>query len=229
MTGVGPDAGGPRVAPGRLRQVGPGPWVVARVAGWTTGTEPAALFLILGRHRRLFWGWLHFAGRLMPGGRLGRADTELAILRVAHLRDNRYELSHHRHLARRAGLDEAAVERVLAEGPAAHAWTPRQRAILAAVDALHRDRDMDDATWAELRRHLDDRQAIELCQLVGHYEMLATTIRALRIEPDRPSGRRRDGAGPAGRRRVGAGGRRVGAGGRRAGATMADRGRAATP
>jgi alkylhydroperoxidase family enzyme len=174
------------VAPGRLRQGGPGPWVVARLAGWANGTEPAALFLVLGRHRRLFWGWLHFAGRLMPGGRLARADTELAILRVAHLCDNAYELAHHRRLARRAGLDGAAVEQVLAEGPAADGWTPRQRAILAAVDALHHDRDIDDATWAELQRHVDERQCLELCQLVGHYQMLATTIRALRIPVDRP-------------------------------------------
>lgn len=198
MSGPGPGAGAPRVAPGRLHQVGPGPWLVARVAGWVAGTGPVALFLVLGRHRRLFWGWLHFAGRLMPGGRLDRADTELAILRVAHLRGNAYELAHHRRLARRAGLDEAAVERVLAEGPAADAWTPRQRAVLATVDALHRDRDVDDATWSSLRRHVDERQAIELCQLVGHYEMLATTIRALRIPAEQRRRRRGEGRGEGG-------------------------------
>jgi hypothetical protein len=29
-------------------------------------------------------------------------------------------------------------------------------------------------------------EAIELCMLAGHYEMLATTIAALRIQPDAP-------------------------------------------
>jgi alkylhydroperoxidase family enzyme len=178
----------PRVAPGDRRQVGLVAWTVARVAGRRTGTEPPAIFLVLGRHRRLFWGWLHFAGRLMFGGRLGRADTEMVILRVAHLSQSDYELSQHRRLARLAGLDDADIDRVLTGSPAADGWTPRRRAILAAVDELHADRDLDDATWAEVRAHLDERQVIELCQLVGHDEMLATTIRALRIPTDRPSG-----------------------------------------
>ena len=38
----------------------------------------------------------------------------------------------------------------------------------------------------ELRCHLDEREAIELCLLAGHYEMLATTIKALRIQPEAP-------------------------------------------
>lgn len=205
--GVAPSSTPSRVAPGGLRQVGLGPWLVARLAGWANGTEPAALFLVLGRHRRLFWGWLHFAGRLMPGGRLPRADTELAILRVAHLCDSPYELAHHRHLGRRSGLDDAAVERVLAEGPAGAGWAPRQRALLVAVDALHHDRDLDDAAWAELRRHVDECQAVELCQLVGHYEMLATTIRALRIPADKPRAVR----WRSGRRHPGGPGRALGA------------------
>jgi alkylhydroperoxidase family enzyme len=168
------------------RRTNPGAWLIARIAGRATGTEPPAIFLVLGRHNRLFWGWLHFAGRLMLGGRLERMETELVILRVAHLCRSDYELSQHRRLARRAGLADAEVDHVLKTPLDANDWNPRRRAILAAVDALHQDRDLDDATWAGLRAHLDERQAIELCQLVGHYEMLATTIRALRIQPDAP-------------------------------------------
>lgn len=33
------------------------------------------------------------------------------------------------------------------------------------------------------RRHLDDLEVIELCMLVGHYEMLAMPTQALRIPP----------------------------------------------
>ena len=164
----------------------PGARLIARIAGRTTGTEPPAIFLVLGRHSRLFWTWLLFAGSLMLGGRLGRRDTELVILRVAHLCKSEYELSQHRRLARRVGLTEKEVEGAVTTQLDPRDWSPRRRALLAAVDALHHDGDLDDATWTELREHLDERQAIELCVLVGHYEMLATTIRALRIQPDRP-------------------------------------------
>lgn len=69
--------------PGGWREVGPVIAAFASVAGRVTGTRQPALFLTLGRHRGLFWGWLHFAGRLMLGGRLARREAELVILRVA--------------------------------------------------------------------------------------------------------------------------------------------------
>jgi AhpD family alkylhydroperoxidase len=175
----------PRVQPGDRRAVGLVAWVVAQVSGRVTGTTPPNLFLVLGRHRRLFRGWLHFAGRLMPGGSLPRRETELVILRVAHLRDSAYELDQHRRLAARAGLDEAEVARAL-EGAAAPGWTRREAVILAAVDELHASQDLADATWDELRACLSEREAIELVLLVGHYEMLATAITALRVPPDQP-------------------------------------------
>jgi AhpD family alkylhydroperoxidase len=174
---------GSRIATGG--RVGPLAWVVSRVAGVAMRTEPPNLFLTLGRHPKLFRGWLRFAGRLMPGGILPRRESELVILRVAHLRSCRYELDHHLRLGRRAGLDDADFERV-AEGADAAGWTDRERVILGAVERLHADGDLDDSTWAALREHLDEREAIELCMLAGHYEMLATTIAALRIQPDRP-------------------------------------------
>ncbi|MDO9410008.1 carboxymuconolactone decarboxylase family protein [Patulibacter sp.] len=183
-------AGGPRIAPGGRREVGLPVWVFAQVAGVVTGTTPPDLFLTLGRHRRLFRGWLRFAGRLMPGGLLPRRETELVILRVAHLAGSAYEFEHHVRLGRRAGVGPADVERVLA-GPDAEGWAPRERVLLATADALHERRDLDDAEWTAVRAHLDEREAIELLLLVGHYEMLATTLTALRMAPDAPRGRRR--------------------------------------
>lgn len=86
-------------------------------------------------------------------------------------------------LGARAGLSDVDLARVEA-GPAAPGWTPRERVLLAATDLLHHERDLDDAAWAALAEHLDEREAIELCLLVGHYEMLATAIAALRIQPE---------------------------------------------
>ena len=177
-----------RIPPGTRSDVGLLGWIVSAISGRVSGTAgPPNLFMTLGRHRRLFLGWLHFAGRLMPGGKLPRRETELVILRVALLRDCAYEFDHHTHLGRKAGITTDEVNR-LRGGPDADAWSawsPRERAILLAADALHHRRDLSDGEWGELRRHVDQREAIELVMLVGHYEMLATTIAALRIEPDR--------------------------------------------
>ena len=86
----------PRIRPGTRRDVGAVAYGVSVVAGRVAGTGPPNLFLTLGRHRRLFRGWLRFAGRLMPGGTFPRRETELVILRVAHVRDCAYERTHHK-------------------------------------------------------------------------------------------------------------------------------------
>lgn len=169
--------------PGSRRDVGPLAWGISVVAGRVAGTGPPNLFLTLGRHRRLFRGWLRFAGRLMPGGTFPRRETELVILRVAHVRSCDYERTHHERLGRKAGLGAVELARV-ADGPDAAGWTPRERVMLRATDALLRDHDIDDATWTALHAELGDRGCIELCLLVGHYDMLAGTITALRIQPD---------------------------------------------
>jgi AhpD family alkylhydroperoxidase len=178
------------VLPGTAREIGPINAVITRALGLAAGTNPPHLFTTLGRHRRLFRPWLRFAGRLMPAGKLPRADTELVILRVAHLTGCDYEREHHEHLAPRAGLSHDEIERSKL-GPGVPGWTSRQRALLSAVDELVDTTRLRDERWAELRQHLSDIDAIELCLLTGHYVMLAMTINALRIEPD-TRGRRRD-------------------------------------
>ncbi|MDT4938859.1 MAG: hypothetical protein QOG80_2530 [Pseudonocardiales bacterium] len=173
-----------RIEPGGFREAGPFAWGFSHVAGLVTRSTPPNLFLTLGRQHKLFRGWLRFAGRLMPGGTLPRRDTELVILRVAHLRSCTYEFEHHVHLGKRAGLTTDEIERIKV-GPAAEGWSARERAVLTAVDQLHHKQDLDDDTWAALREHLDEVRTIEFLMLVGHYEMLATFLQTLRIEPDR--------------------------------------------
>jgi AhpD family alkylhydroperoxidase len=175
----------PRLAPGGLRETGPVIWAFARLAGRVTGTTAPHVFTTLGRGRGLFWGWLHFAGRLMPGGKLPRRSTELVILRVAHLRGCTYEFDHHVRLGRRAGVTGDDVARVQA-GPDVDGWSVEERALLVAADELVAHRDLSDDGWATLRASYDERRALELVLLVGHYDMLATALLALRVQPDRP-------------------------------------------
>ncbi len=173
----------PRIGPGGSGEIGFVNTAIVRLIGAATGGTPPNVFTTLARHRRLFRRWLRFAGALMPGGRLPRADTELLILRVAHNTECDYEWGHHERLGRQAGLSQADVERVR-EGPAATGWSARQQVLLQAADELHADRSLSDETWTGLRPLLSDEELIELCMLVGHYEMLAMTLNSLQVEPD---------------------------------------------
>ena len=175
----------PRIAPGTRKELGLPIWVFTRLAGRATRTAPPAIFTTLGRGRGLFWGWLHFAGRLMPGGKLPRRETELVILRVAAVRRCDYEFEHHVRLGRRAGVTAADVERVRA-GSAADGWTDQERLLMTVTEEVLETRDLSDATWSALRAAYDERTVIELLLLVGHYDMLATTLMTLRLQPDPP-------------------------------------------
>lgn len=158
-------------------------WAVWQVLSRAAGTPDAHLFSTLGRTKGLFRGWLHYSGRLMPGGRLPRYESELVIIRVAHLRSCEYEMDHHIRLGRRAGVTQEILER-LRNGPADPYWNDKHRALLEAVDQLVTTRDIDDTTWTRLAEHYDERGLIEIVLLVNQYEGLASTITALRIQRD---------------------------------------------
>jgi AhpD family alkylhydroperoxidase len=175
---------GPRIAPGGRADIGLVNHAIARVLGVAAGGRPPNLFPTLARNRRLFRRWLFFAAGLMPGGRLPRADSELVILRVAHNTGCAYEWSHHERIALHSGLSDDDVQRVR-EGAAAAGWSPRQALLLRAVDELHATRWIGDELWAGLSDLLSEADLIELCMLVGHYEMLAMTLNSLGVEIDR--------------------------------------------
>lgn len=175
--------GTPRIAPGSRRETGTLNLAIARALGLATGGGAPHVFTTLGRQRRLFRGWLHFAGALMPGGTLPRADSELVILRVARNCGSAYEWQQHALLGQAAGLTPADLDRVR-EDAAADGWTGRQRLLLRAADEIHGRRDLPDDLWDALAELLPEPALIELVMLIGHYEMLATALNTFRVQPD---------------------------------------------
>jgi alkylhydroperoxidase family enzyme len=169
-----------RIAPGTADEIGQINFLVARLG---LGVPAPNLFTTLARHRSLFRRWLWFAGELMPGGQLPRADTELIILRTAHNCSSEYEWRAHQQPARAAGLTGRHVEQVPL-GTTGQSFNSHPRLLLRATDELHVHRTLSDTTWAQLCSRYDDARMIELCMLVGHYEMLAMTLNSLRLQPD---------------------------------------------
>jgi AhpD family alkylhydroperoxidase len=178
-----------RIPSGRFRELGPVNWVVAKLAARKVRAPEMHLFTTLGQRRLLFWTWAIYSGRLLRG-RLPAIDTELVILRVAHLRSCEYELQHHRNMARAQGLDADLQATIFAwpdiSDDARNRLSPRQRALLAATDEFVEDRAITDATWQQLAGHLDRRQLIEFCLLASQYDGLAATMSALGIPLDNP-------------------------------------------
>ncbi len=175
-----------RIPPGRFRELGPINWVIAKLGARTVRAPEMHLFTTLGQRRLLFWAFSLYGARLLRG-RLPQVDTELVILRVAHLRDSEYELQHHRWMGRRRGLDDPTQALIFAWPDAtADGLTDRQQTLLRATDEFILKRAISPEVWQQLSQHLDKRQIIEFCMLAGQYDCLAATMSALQIPLDNP-------------------------------------------
>src|ERR1700761_4433801 len=137
-----------RIPSGGFRDLGLINWILAKSAARTVGAAQMHLFATLGQHKRLFLAMMPYSGALLRG-RLPRADTELVILRVAHLRNSEYELQHHRVMGRRRGLDDQTQAMIFA-WPNPAGLTDRQRALLSATDEFINNRSISNEVWQQL-------------------------------------------------------------------------------
>jgi 4-carboxymuconolactone decarboxylase len=181
--------------PPRLEPVPSGQWderLTGLLAAAPGGTEePMHLFTTLAHQPELFRRWLGFGGALLSGRLPGRL-RELVILRTAYRFDARYEWAHHIELAEAqaiSGAEMAALGGDLSEVD----WDPLERAALAAVDETKDAGAVSDEVWSVLAQQLDPAELVELVMLVGHYVMLSTVLRSLRLGAEPSVAARADG------------------------------------
>ncbi|AVH23494.1 carboxymuconolactone decarboxylase family protein [Nocardia cyriacigeorgica] len=132
------------------------------------------------------------------------ADWELIALRGSWNCGGRFEWENHVLTAKVLGKDADYLV-AIKDGPSAPLWNDRQAAILTAVDELHEDQLITEATQQRLLGHLSPRQYRELYSVGAMYEVLAMVNnfcppgelfdfepRAARRSPARPRRPRKD-------------------------------------
>ncbi|MDB5972231.1 MAG: carboxymuconolactone decarboxylase [Hydrocarboniphaga sp.] len=132
------------------------------------------------RHAELFAVHTDVGLQLLARGALSLRDRELAILRIAWLCQAPYEWGEHVRVGKRVGLTSDDIAQVI-DGPDAAGLDEHDCAILRAVDELHGDAMISDATWETLAKRLDERQLIELPIIVGQYQSGAYYQNSLRL------------------------------------------------
>ena len=111
-------------------------------------------------------------------------SREIAVMRVAILNGVDYILrAHGPAYALKEGLTPAQVD-ALADWRSSSAFSNKQRALLAYVDAMTRDIDVPDPVFAELRKRYSERQTVEITMLIGAYNMHTRVLKALKIDPE---------------------------------------------
>ena len=126
----------------------------------------------------------HFElGNSLFRGKLTARERELAILRVAWLCQAPYEWGEHVNIAKSvAGMTPEELARIQIGSSAP--WNETEAAILRAVEELHDDAMISDATWAVLADSWSEEKLLELPILVGHYMGVAFLQNTARVPLD---------------------------------------------
>lgn len=110
---------------------------------------------------------------------------QIAILRVGHLCNSRYELHQHEKLARIVGLSEEEIGAV-ADGRNLSALDERCRAIAAFADEMTNEIRVSDATFDRVRAFLSEKQLTELALITGFYSAICRFLETMDVEIEPP-------------------------------------------
>jgi 4-carboxymuconolactone decarboxylase len=149
--------------------------------GGARGTNGLGVIL---RYPALAKAFLTFNNHVATASTLSKRIRELVILRISWLRRSEYEFVQHVVLARNAGLSEAELGQIQV-GPDAPGWDSVDADLVRAVDELHTDARIQDATWARLSTHFSTEQLMDLVFAVGCYDVLAMVFKTFgaQLEP----------------------------------------------
>jgi alkylhydroperoxidase family enzyme len=142
------------------------------------GKKPLMLFRTIAVSER---AWTKFrGGSLLDRGPLALRDREIVIDRTTALANCEYEWGVHVAVfAEHAELTEEQIIATCNAKPDAACWSDAERALIAAVDALHGRATLDQAEFDRLRKYYDDAQTLEILLLCGFYRTVSYIANAL--------------------------------------------------
>jgi alkylhydroperoxidase family enzyme len=144
------------------------------------GAPPLALFRVMAGHSR---AWEKFtAGSLLDRGPLPLRAREIVIDRTCALNGCEYEWGVHVSVfAEAACLGAEEIRATVIGGVDAPCWSTAERALIAAVDALHHRSTLSDAEFVALKAHYDDDQILEIILLCGFYRTVSYLANGLAL------------------------------------------------
>ena len=164
------------------------PEVAAQIDNVMKGAPPLALFTTLARDKRLFNRF--FGGGLLDRGHLTMRQREIVIDRTTGLCRSEYEWGVHiAAFARHVGLTDEQVRSTVRGAAEDACWNDEERLLIRLCDALHRDCNVDDALWSELRTRFSEEAMIELLMLAGFYRTVSYLTNAIRVPLEKTAAR----------------------------------------
>jgi len=145
--------------------------------------EHLRLFGTMAHHPKMLKRFLAFGGFFLNRGLLPAREREIVILRVGWNTNSIYEFGQHTVIGRNCGLRDEEIA-ALAGEPTRHAWSDRDRGLIAMTDDICANDCVSEPTWQELRAGWTDAELCELVLLVGLYRMVAGFLNTMGVELD---------------------------------------------
>jgi alkylhydroperoxidase family enzyme len=139
------------------------------------------IFATLARHPALLRRWLVFGNHVLGKSTLPPRERELAILRMGWLCRAEYEWGHHVAMGKEAGVTDLEIRRI-SKGAGASGWSPFEAALLNAVDELHADSFISDATWQSLAQRYNEQQLLDLVFTAGQYKLVCMALNSVGVQ-----------------------------------------------
>jgi 4-carboxymuconolactone decarboxylase len=109
-------------------------------------------------------------------------EREIVILRVGFLCKSGYEFTQHTRIGLNEGLTPAEIASIKAGADAG--WSAADAALIRAADELVGNHFVSDATWAELGRHFDEKQRMDVVFTVGQYTQVSMFLNTFGVQLD---------------------------------------------
>jgi AhpD family alkylhydroperoxidase len=106
---------------------------------------------------------------------------EIAVLRVAHATNARYEWVQHEQLARNSGVSESEIAAIGSEERVT-SLDEECNLICRVADEISRDVRLSDAALEQIVERYGPREASELILLVSYYNMVSRFLESTRVE-----------------------------------------------
>ena len=139
------------------------------------------IFSTLARHPQLLKRWLVFAGHVLNKSTLPAREREIAILRMGCLCRAEYEWGHHVAIGTQAGLNDDDINRIT-EGPDAAGLDPFEATLIRAVDELHANTFIGNATWKALAERYSTQQLLDFLFTAGQYKMVSMVLNSIGVQ-----------------------------------------------
>ena len=148
--------------------------------------QPANIFNMMAHADTCVKPMMKLGGTLLGKLQLDPKVRELCLLRAVKLEGGEYEWDQHVPMEREIGCSEAQFAALEDDDDTAACFDEREKAALQFTREVVLDVRASQETLAQARRHLCDREIVELILMAGFYITLARLTETLGVETEPP-------------------------------------------